>query len=182
MKRGKVLDKLFFTKLLLILFINPLLAQKEYSFHPSQIQFEALGPAGLFSINIDSRFAKKENGIGFRIGLGGSTLGSLGESCNSGAQISFPVGINYLIGKKQSLLELGGGAVLAIISGTKIFCTDIERSFFSDETVSYGYLLAGYRFQSAEKKKLTYRIFISPLFQEDFPMKFWGGVSIGYRF
>ena len=144
---------------------------------------EVLGPGSLFSFNFDSRFAKKENGIGFRLGLGGSPLGLLGESCNSGVQISLPAGVNYLIGQRCHFLELGGGGVLVMISATKRYCIQqFKKIFFDDRTESYGYLLAGYRLQPESKKGFTYRIFISPLFQNNFPLKFWGGVSIGKKF
>lgn len=157
-----------------------------YSQQPSsdkafQVQIEALGPASLLSVNIDSRFGKKENGLGFRLGLGGSPLGMFGVSCNVGTQISVPLGINYLVGKKQHLLELGGGLVPTIISATKRYCPNLNPGFFSDETGSYAFLSAGYRYQPVQQKRKTYRVFISPLFQNGFSPKFWGGASIGFR-
>lgn len=157
-------------------------AQIKISKHASQLQLEAFGKSGLFSLNYDARFAKKEKGIGFTLGLGGAPLGLGGYSCNSGFQLSFPVGLNYLAGKDKHLLELGAGFVPAISSGTKRFCTlpPDEKYFFSDDTGSYGYLLAGYRYQPISKK-LIYRIFICPLFQKDYNIKFWGGASIGVR-
>lgn len=174
--------RVFLTNFLLILFLNPAIAQDKFSAHTSQIQLEVLGPAGLFSLNFDSRFTKKENGNGFRIGLGGLPLGLSGSnSCNSGIQISVPAGLNYLVGKGPHLFEAGAGAVLAIISSTKIYCSGFDSGFFSDDTAPYTYLLAGYRYQPVKKKGTTFRIFGSPLFQNDFPVKFWGGISIGYR-
>lgn len=171
------------TKLSLILFLNPAFAQDKFSVHASQVQLEVLGPAGIFSLNFDSRFTKKENGIGFRIGLGGSPLGLSGsESCNSGTMISLPAGLNYLVGKGPHLFEAGTGVVLAIISSTKVYCPGFDSGFFSDDTAPYTYLLAGYRYQPVKKKGTTFRIFVSPLFQNEFPVKFWGGISIGRRF
>ena len=80
LKPGKVI--LFI--LIHLFFLNTSYAQEKFSVHASQVQFEMLGTAGLFSFNFDSRFTKKENGIGFRLGLGGSPLAVLGKSCNSG--------------------------------------------------------------------------------------------------
>ncbi len=168
--------------LILILFFSlDIHAQKNHSEHASQFQVELLGPAGLFSLNVDSRFAKKENGIGFKIGLGGSPVGMFGETCNSGSQISVPLGLNYLIGKRKHFIEVGGGGVLAIISATKRYCEGFESGFFSDETGPYGYASLGYRYQPFEKKGITFRAFVSPLFQQGFNTKVWGGGSIGYR-
>lgn len=155
--------------------------QQKYSFHASQFQFEMLGPASLFSLNFDTRFCKKEKGFGFRIGIGGSPLGVLGTSCNSGGQLSLPVGLNYLIGKNNHYAEIGGGIVPTVIAGTKIYCSNLKKSFFSDETESYKYILAGYRYQPANKRGVTYRAFISPLFQSGYKVKLWGGFSIGLK-
>ena len=171
-----------FAKLFLLFFLNTSFAQDKYSVHASQVQFEMLGAAGLFSFNFDSRFTKKGNGIGYRIGLGGSPLGLSGKSCNSGTMISLPAGLNYLLGKGPHLFETGAGAVLTAISSTKMYCLGFDSGFFSDEMESYMYLLAGYRYQPVKKKGTTFRIFVSPLFQKDFPVKFWGGISIGHRF
>lgn len=157
-------------------------SQQKFSAHAAQWQLEVFGPGSLFSANFDIRFAKKERGLGLRIGLGGSPLGLLGQSCNSGAQISLPLGLNYLIGKNTHYVELGGGVALTVIGGTKLFCTGIKKSFFSDETQTYKYILAGYRYQPNLKRGFTYRVFISPLFQPEFSTKLWGGLSIGFRF
>lgn len=165
----------------LFLFPFKTFAQKPYSKSASQLQVEVFGAAGLFSVNYDSRFTKKETGIGFKIGLGGAPLGVFGESCNSGSQISLPAGLNYLLGKRKHFLEIGAGGVLAIISGTKVYCLDLEPAFFSDDTVPYGYASFGYRYQPFQKKGITFRTFISPLFQQGFNTKIWGGGSIGYR-
>ncbi len=159
-------------------------SQSAVSKKASQFQIEALGPASLFSIKLDSRFAKRENGLGFNIGIGGAPLGTFGESCNAGFQLAIPFGLNYLVGRQNHLLELGTGYVPTISGGTKVFCLPEPGSkpdFFSEEMTSYWYLLAGYRYQPIRKKGITYRLFISPLIQNNFPVKFWGGGSIGLR-
>jgi hypothetical protein len=166
-----------------ILFISiTCFSQSKFSSHSSQIQFEVFGPGSLFSLNFDSRFAPKENGLGFSIGLGGSPLGVLGKSCNTGGLMALPVDINYLVGKKQHFAEVGVGGTLVVIGSTKKYCQDFDYGFFSDVTESYLFLTAGYRYQPFKRKGFTYRVFISPLFQNHFPVKLWGGVSIGRRF
>jgi len=170
----------FVTVLSLILFSFKLFSQSTGSLHSSQIQVELLGPGSLFSINIDSRFSKIGNGLGYRIGLGGKPLGMFDESCNTGGQISLPIGLNYTIGKKEHLVELGTGIVPLLFTGTKVYCPDLDEGFFGAD--HYFYLLTGYRYQPVRKKGFTYRIFVSPLFQKDFPVKLWGGASLGYKF
>ncbi len=157
-------------------------SQSHSTSHAFQLQMEVLGPGASFSFNIDSRLTKRENGIGFRAGIGITPLGWLKEPCNSGSLNGFPLGINYLIGKSQHLLELGAGGVFLFMTGTKMLCTGMEKHFFSEETTNYWFTSVGYRYQPLRKKGVTYRVFVSPLFQKDFPVKFWGGASIGYRF
>jgi hypothetical protein len=169
--------------LVLFFVLNIIIARTQNSISPkaSQIQLEFLGPGSLFSINYDTRFSRKEKGLGYKIGLGGTPLGLLGNSCNRGGLLTLPLGLTYLAGKNNHLLELGAGGVLGITGATKVYCLDYESDFFSDETNPYAYISAGYRYQPVAKKGLTYRIFVSPLFQPDFNPKFWGGASIGYR-
>ena len=172
----------FIIILSLLFFSGNLFPQSTGTRHSSQIQFEVLGPGSLFSINIDSRFLNKGNGFGYRIGIGGKPLGMFDESCNTGGQISLPIGLNYTTGKKEHLVELGAGIVPLLFTGTKVYCPALNGEFFGDETDHYFYFLAGYRYQPVRKKGFTYRIFISPLVQKNFPVKFWGGASLGYKF
>jgi hypothetical protein len=157
-------------------------SQPRATSHAFQLQLEVLGPGCSFSFNIDSRLGKRDNGIGFRAGIGITPLGWLRDACNSGSLNSFPVGINYLVGKGEHLFEVAGGEVFLFMSGTKRLCLPIEKNFFSEETESYWFTTVGYRYQPLHKKGMTYRLFVSPLFQKDFPVKFWGGGSVGYRF
>ena len=156
--------------------------QSKFSSHATQLQLEAFGPGSLFSVNIDSRFGKKENGLGFRVGIGGTPLGLFGDACNKGSLNTFPLGINYLAGKNKHLLELGAGGVLLFMAGTKRYCSDLGKGFFGDEAEPYLFLTTGYRYQPFKRKGLTYRAFVSPLFQKGFSPKLWAGASIGYRF
>ena len=170
--------------ILVVIFSTPVYSQGKLSKNASQFQLEAFGPGSLFSIKFDTRLTKKENGVGFNLGFGGSPLSVLGESCNTGFRLAIPVGLNYLVGKNKHLLELGGGVVPILVSGTKVFCLPApgnKEDFFSDGMGNYWYILAGYRYQPVRKKGLTYRLFISPLLQKKFPVKFWGGASIGIR-
>ena len=95
----------------------------------------------------------------------------------------FPIGIHYLIGKKNHFLETGGGVVFPFIPGmTKVYCPDLKPTFFGEDIGIYKYLLIGYRYLHDNKRKTSFRIFFCPLFQNDFPVKFWGGASVGYSF
>jgi len=157
-------------------------SQTHFSAHATQFQLEFAGPGIFSSLNVDSRFTKKENGIGYRIGIGITPLGFLKHPCNTGSLNAFPLNINYLIGKNKHLLEIGTGSVLLFMSGTKRYCTNMDKQFFSEETTNFWFTSVGYRYQPFHKKGFTYRIFISPLFQKNFPAKLLGVISIVYRF
>ncbi len=127
-----------------------------------------LGGNGLvFSANYDARFSKNENGFGFRAGIGLATGIDV-------TIITFPVALNYLVGKAPHHLELGMGATY--ISAT-------VNLFDSNETGGgFVYLpTVGYRY-AKEKKGFVGRIYVGPIIiggQAFFP---WGGISAGIKF
>jgi hypothetical protein len=125
-----------------------------------------LGGPGLAAFNFDTRFGKKQDGIGGRIGFGGFSVDGEGA-------VFVPIGLNYLIGKDQkNYFELGAGV-------TPIF--GVSKS--SDETFSstFGHILFGYRLQPKDGG-FTFRAFVSPVFGEGFFVPYYGGVSFGYKF
>jgi len=155
--------------------------EEKYSKHGSQIQMEILGSGGQFSFHFESRFKKRVDGFGYTVGFGVAPY-DLEETCNDGGFVTIPVGLNYLLGKKVHMLEMGAGMVLKIFGGgTKVYCPAIDDNFFENGDPVYFYSLLGYRYQPASKR-LSWRVFVSPLFQKDFPVKFWGGAGVGLKF
>src|SRR4030095_5423981 len=149
--------KLFFPVVLILMSGHLFSQEKQNDTHGSQIQMEVLGPGGMISFHFESRFLKSNRGIGFKVGLGAAPYDLLEESCNTGGVITIPLGLNYLIGKKSHLLEIGVGNVFKFGGGTKVYCTEIEDSFFENDNVSYLYSLIGYRYQSLAKR-ISWRI------------------------
>ena len=127
--------------------------------------YAELGGPGLASFNFDTRFAKKEDGIGGRVGIGGFSIEGEGA-------VFIPVGVNYLLGRdKKNYFELGAGV-------TPVFGTgDIGGDF----SATFGHLLFGYRLQP-EKGGFMFKAFISPVFGNGFFVPYYGGVSFGYKF
>lgn len=154
--------------------------EKGYPTHSSQIMIECLGPGGQWSLQFESRFKKETSGVGYTIGFGVAPF-DLEETCNDGGFITIPFGLNYLVGKTNHMLEVGGGMVLKLFgAGTKVWCPEIDDNFYENGNPVYFYGLVGYRYQPAYKR-FSGRIFVSPLFQKDFSPKFWGGASVGWR-
>lgn len=132
----------------------------------SQIYLEAGGSGIIYSINYDGRLGKFENGLGFRIGIGGA-------SYTGDGYVAIPAQLNYLLGSNGQYLELGAG--ITFISVSDIF-------FDSDASASKiaGSFVVGFRKQPFGKKGLTWRIAFTP-FLGFGSFQPWAGASIGFR-
>lgn len=127
--------------------------------------FAELGGPGLASVNYDTRFTGKEDGIGGRIGVGGF-------STSAGGLVTIPLAINYLLGKDQrNYFEVGAGYTPVFISG------DEEGMF----TGSFGHLHFGYRLQPADGG-FTFRAGITPVFGNGGFIPYYASISFGYKF
>lgn len=148
---------------LMVLFITSnLLAQTA----AKSVYFELGGP-GLASFNYDTRFSKKEDGIGARVGFGGLKIDNDGI-------LFIPVGLNYLLSKdKKNYFELGSG-ISFMSASEEIFDNDTKSS-------SFGYLQFGYRYQP-EKGGFLFRASITPVFGKGFFFPYYAGISFGYKF
>jgi len=128
---------------------------------------ELFGP-GFASINFDSRFAAKEDGLGGRIGFSYFSAGT------NDKVFFFPAGLNYLLGKdERHYFEVGAGATL-MSSTQSIFDNNKSSSAF-------GYLQLGYRMQP-KNGGFTFRVNMTPVFGKDFFIPYYFGISFGYKF
>ena len=134
---------------------------------------EAGGAGVVFSANYDTRFSKKRNGWGGRIGIGYFNGGP-------GSVVMVPVQVNYLFGKTKNFFELGAG----ITAGSVDDKTDVP---FGDDgkTVNgaVATLTAAFRHQ-ALGKGIYYKISFDGIFDTEnlhngFP---YLGVGLGYTF
>lgn len=132
----------------------------------SQMYFEFGGAGILYSLNYDTRFLKKENGLGGRIGIG---IISVDETTFS----AIPVGLNYLFGYDGKYFEVGTG--VSFLSYKENSDVDLFNG-----SATTGYLQIGYRSQP-NKPGFTWRANFSPFFGNKYFVPS-GGVSIGYRF
>ena len=153
-------------KLILILLTGLAINESIMSQQAAKSIYFELGGPGLASFNFDTRFSKKENGIGGRIGLGGFYVDGEGA-------VFLPIGINYLIGKdSKNYFELGAGV-------TPVFTS--EELDADNFTETFGHILFGYRLQPLNGG-FTFRAFISPVFGDGYFIPYYGGVSFGYKF
>ena len=147
-----------------VLFIFALMLGAFQWSQAQSVYFELGGP-GLASINFDTRFGAREDGLGGRIGVGGLSI--------DGAGVVFvPIGLNYLLGKEtKHYFEIGAGL-------TPVFGNDGADGNFSE---TFGHLLFGYRLQPQEGG-FTFRAFMNPIFGNGFFIPFYAGLSFGYKF
>ncbi|NTS43389.1 hypothetical protein HRG84_21090 [Flavisolibacter sp. BT320] len=133
----------------------------------SQLYFEAGGSAIIYSLNFDSRFGKKENGLGFRIGAGGAGSEGVGY-------FAVPVQLNYLLGENGKYLELGAGGTYVNV--------DNDDFLFEDGSTVAANIVIGFRSQPFAKKGLTWRIAFTPFVGSGVGFQPFAGASIGFRF
>ena len=146
------------------------------------LSVELLGAQNIAGINYDSRF-KGNSGLGYRVGIGygyGNTSGLFDQKING---VGVPLELNYLLGKKNSKLELGFGVSLGVyhIKETMAYVEDTgwypgtEDTDQKDGEIKYytytikenrfGYFFfgdIGYRYQ--RPNGFMFRVGVSPSF------------------
>lgn len=139
----------------------------------SSVYFELLGNGGFYSINYDSRFSKKRDGLGGRVGL--SYAAESGDSF-----FSMPVGINYLAGKKGHYFEAGAG--ITYYSANIYLLDNVGDSENGENTTGvFGNLTFGYRKQPIDGG-FSLRAGVSPIITKNSFIPYWPYVSFGYTF
>ncbi len=127
---------------------------------------EFLGQGLLFTANYDTRFSKRRNGLGGRIGIG--AIGSDGDNL-----VTIPVSLNYLLGNGKNFFEIGLGATYLSVP---------DDFFFSDGSNSViGTMAFMYRLQPI-KSGFSFRGGFTPIFDSKGFIPYYVGLSLGYTF
>jgi hypothetical protein len=184
----------------LFIFLSPCLVIAQEENPPTRSIFVELGGAGLpYSFNYDFRFDKTNlESWGMRIGAGGYSM-SGGTSF-----FSLPLQITRLYGKNGHYFEVGGGATFVsfkdrsepwCVSSTwdpvtgRSVCTQFSNSsesfdFILDIDSSpnlMGTLNFGYR-RIPVDGGFTWRINLTPIFNNNGFWPLWLGIGFGYAF
>lgn len=135
----------------------------------AQNVFVELGAQGLlFTANYDTRFGNKRNGLGGRIGIGYLSI-------DGSSVITAPISLNYLLGKGNKFFEMGLGATYLGFNGS-------EESFFDqEESTVLGTMSFMFRYQPVETG-FSFRGGLTPIFNSDFFLPYYFGISLGYTF
>ena len=137
----------------------------------NSVYIELLGNGGLYSLNYDRKIT---NNVSARVGL----MAFGGESTD-GDRIGLslvPLMANYLVGKHNHRLELGGGPVVAYAAGN---IKEHGIGEFSDFGL-VGTATFGYRYQPLQGG-FNFRLGFTPLFSASSVAPSFG-VSFGYGF
>ena len=141
----------------------------------AQNVFVELGGQGLLlTANYDTRFGKRRDGLGGRIGIGYIAADS------DNAATTIPIGLNYLLGKNNKFFEIGLGATFIASQSSGSFFFNDDDEVENNSTV-IGTMSFSYRVQPVDSG-FSFRAGITPIFDGDFFMPYFGGLSLGYTF
>jgi len=139
----------------------------------AQNVFVEFGGQGiLFSANYDTRFGNRRDGLGGRAGIGYVAVDGTSVT-------TVPVSLNYLLGKGKNFFEIGLGATFASAKLGDEFLSD-------DDTEDSGSSFIGtmsfmYRLQPVDSG-FSLRAGFTPIFNGNYFIPYFAGVSLGYTF
>jgi hypothetical protein len=137
---------------------------------PEALSLQFFGSSPFLSVNYDRRLKRRVDGLGFSVGIGGS---SVKDSTKNKPVVTLPLALNYLFGKHTDFIEVCGGVTL--VSNY----LDIFNSVTADKVGFYAHVGLGYRHQPV-LGGLFYRLGVSPLYSpEESGMSYYFG--IGYN-
>ncbi|HEX8609309.1 MAG TPA: hypothetical protein VF679_11770 [Pedobacter sp.] len=138
----------------------------------AQNVFIELGGQGLtFTANYDSRFGNRRDGLGGRAGIGYFAV-------DGDRVTTIPLSLNYLLGKGNKFFEIGLGATIATLN------IQSGDGFLFDDGTSEGIvgtMSFAYRVQPIDSG-FSFRVGITPIFNKENFIPYFGGISLGYTF
>ncbi len=139
-------------------------------FKRAQNVFAELGGQGItFSVNYDTRFGARRNGLGGRLGVG--YIAAIDNNL-----VTIPFSLNYLLGKEKNFFEIGLGATY---TGASL---NTDDGFFSGSYSNViGTMSFMYRLQPLEQG-FSLRAGFTPVFNQSAFIPYFVGVSLGYTF
>lgn len=169
------MKKLITSSLILLITVSCLAQRRKTVF------IEALGNGLTVSGNFDLRLKANQNdGLGLRAGMGGGSLNGTDDQGNSASIgiITFPLAVNYLVGKKRSAFESGIGITPVYVTASGKINDDV----FSGRGLALsGFLNLGYRYQPLNKGFMGHIKWTPAITNSGFSPS-WFGLGIGYSF
>ena len=161
---------LFFPQILFAQNATPKQQVEAASKPQSSFFVELGGQSIIYSVNGDFRLSGTKNNLGIRAGIGYLNIDN--ESLTT-----IPIGLNYLMGKKNKYFEVGLGATFV--------SSDALKSSTDNGLLTVGTIFFGYRLQP-EDGGFNFRVGLPLIFyndgQDSFFIPFYPGISFGYTF
>lgn len=170
------MKKLFTTFSLLLLITLTSMGQRRKT-----VFLEVFGNGLIASGNFDLRLKPDQNdGFGLRAGVGGGSFSGYDDQGNSVSigVVTFPLAINYLVGKKRSSFESGLGITPMYLSAPGTITDEIVSGKGFSVT---GFLNAGYRYQPINNGLMFHVKWTPAVNSSGFSPK-WFGLGLGYSF
>ncbi len=165
-------------KVLTLMIVSTVIATSLSAQKAAKTAYAELGGAGVASLNYDMRLMKKNDGLGFRVGVGGFAID---DGFSKTTAFFVPLGLNYLLGKDDKhYFELGAGATIVSLKD-KISDPYYQSSDDGKFNSTFGHLYFGYRIQPKDGGFL-FRAGLTPVFGKGFFIPYWAGISFGYCF
>ena len=169
------MKKLLTCCLLVLITLNCLAQRRKTVF------VEALGNGLTVSGNFDLRLKADQNdGLGLRAGIGGGSLSGIDDQGNSASMgiVTFPLAVNYLVGKKRSAFESGIGITPVYVTASGRINDDV---FSGSGLALTGFLNLGYRYQPLNNGFMGHIKWTPAITSSGF-FPSWFGLGIGYSF
>lgn len=142
----------------------------------AQNVFVELGGQGLLiTANYDSRFGKRRDGLGGRVGIGYIAAD------NDHSATTIPLSLNYLLGKNNKFFEIGLGTTFIASKSNGSYFFEDDNSQVEKNSHVIGTMSFTYRVQPVDSG-FSFRAGITPIFDGAFFMPYFGGISLGYTF
>jgi hypothetical protein len=146
--------------------------QAQETVRAQNVFVEIAGQGLLFSANYDTRFGNRRDGLGGRAGVG--------YIAADGASLAtFPLSLNYLLGKGKNFFEIGLGATFASAKSDGFWFNDDDEEVSGSGTI--GTMSFAYRLQPVDSG-FSFRGGFTPIFTKDFFIPYYFGLSLGYTF
>lgn len=140
----------------------------EFKTYHKNIYGEFFGSNILTGVNYDMRLQKgKMDGIGFRVGVGGISIGDFNNSRERLGIVTFPIELNHLIGKKRSSFVTGVGVLPAYLTSNLLEEGVGDFNLKGEGLVlAGGFATMGYRYQPLNSG-LMFQVNWNPIILKD---------------
>jgi len=155
-------------------FINYSFAQ-ESEFSKNEIVLDLGGIGGFGALSFRKNLINfNQYQLSGRVGLSFFRFKDFTQTFNPDILIPFSIDLNRQFNKWGIQMGIGQTISSIVTTSSNFQSTDRQNSISGSSILGFNY--------ANPKKRLTYQIFYSPIFQQYNRYRHWGGMSIGFKF